>query len=218
MSTNDTTTTDTTTTDTTAADVPGSRLTGPEAPAAFTTTAAGPVDASAYVAAQRTDSLEHLERLRATAADTTAEAGTRNRAACHALAQEAALIDEVDARLLAGLIDALERVPGIREGDFIRYAGGTLERVSAIWQDTSGAPSSVQTSRGGSFHLGPGYVSFSGGLNHGCAVSTLVDTGERRPGAVWFPHHGRLTAGCARHALAPFRVWDSHERDSSRTT
>jgi hypothetical protein len=97
--------------------------------------------------------------------------------------------DELDAELLWERYGLFQHDPKPRCGDFVRFACGTLRRISHIW------PDGVQTSAGGDWYLGHGYVSFSGALYTSVPLSTLVRTDETREGRFWFFHHDRPGAG-----------------------
>lgn len=110
--------------------------------------------------------------------------------------------DDRDAELLCQRATELDADPGPRCGDFVRFADGRMERVSHVWD------AAVQTSEGGSFYLGHGYVSFSGGLNPSIPAAELRRADEAQDGSCWFFHHDRFTAHNAVHATMPFRVYD----------
>ena len=89
-------------------------------------------------------------------------------------------------------------------GDYVDFADGVTRRISHVW--TFG-DLTVQTSDGGSFYLGEGYCSFSGGLHPGVAMDTLALTGAMREGAVWFFHHDYTTAHNGVYTSMPFAVY-----------
>lgn len=153
------------------------------------------------------DQLAAFDRI---AADESIPESTRSSAAMHAAAMRHKLVDARDWELLTEYIAATCDQPGPIVGDFVLYPGGELERVSYV-HGYNAQGGTVQTSPGGSFHLGRGYVSFSGGLNPGVQRSSLTDTGYRRDGTVWIAHHGRLVADCARNVNAPFRIYTTTE-------
>lgn len=115
-------------------------------------------------------------------------------------------LDQRDRLLLAQRRDALERNEGPRVGDYVDFADGVQRRISHIWGEGWDRPG-AQTSDGGSFYLGDGYVSFSGGLHPLVPFTTLTLTEERRAGAVWFFHHDYATAHNGIGAVIPFRVY-----------
>src|SRR5216117_3642018 len=96
--------------------------------------------------------------------------------------------DERDAEILAKRIAMLDEITGPRTGDFVIFADDVTRRISYIWRDEHGAAFSVQTSDGGTYYLGEGYVSMSGSLFSGVKPETLTLTDERRDGRVWFFH------------------------------
>lgn len=111
-------------------------------------------------------------------------------------------LDERDRVILDERTAALDKHPGIRVGDFVRFADGATRRVSYLW------PHGAQTSDGGSYYLGHGYVSMSGSLYSPVKLDTLTLTRETRPGAVWFFHHDHFTAHNGVHANIPFRLYE----------
>jgi len=67
---------------------------------------------------------------------------------------------------------------------------------------------SAQTCGGGSFHLtSDGYISYSGGLDHGLLLSEIELTTQKYVLPVWFCHRGYLTGGCGIYAHIECRVW-----------
>jgi hypothetical protein len=92
-------------------------------------------------------------------------------------------------------------------GDFIEFADGIMRRISYIWHLDDG--NRAQTSDGGSFYLGDGYVSFSGSLYPGVPVSSLNAANLMGPGRVWIFHHDHHTAHNRVEFFVPFRVWTS---------
>lgn len=95
-------------------------------------------------------------------------------------------------------------------GDYVEFSDGIVHRVSHVWGD------GVQTSKGGSFYLGEGYMAFSGGLEPSIPYSDLTDTGEMRNGGIWIFHHNYATAGGGVNGEIPFKVYradrPTHER------
>lgn len=120
-------------------------------------------------------------------------------------------LDQRDQAIIAGRIEALNRVDGPREGDWVDFADGTSRRVSHVWgaewDSEAGCLSGVQTSSGGSFYLGYGRVSFSGSLYPLVPMGSLTLTGDTRPGDVWIFHHDHHTAHNGIDAEIGFRVY-----------
>lgn len=113
-----------------------------------------------------------------------------------------AALDERDQAILDARVSALNAIPGPRVGDFVRFADGTIRRISHIWDD------GPQTSDGGSYYLGNGYVSMSGGLFPHVPNSSITPTEEKREGSAWFFHHDYATAHNGVGVLVAFRVFD----------
>jgi hypothetical protein len=121
-------------------------------------------------------------------------------------------LDERDSAILAARIEAFDRVNGPRDGDYVRFADGIERRISFVtpieWLPEC---DSIQTSDGGSWYLGNGYVSFSGGLYRGVKRETLTLTEETKPGSVWFFHHDYHTAHNGIDTTISFRVYECSE-------
>jgi hypothetical protein len=79
--------------------------------------------------------------------------------------------------------------------------GGELERFSHDWGD------GLQTSPGGSWYMGEGYVSFSGGLNPTIPIERIERTEETRDGCFWLFHHNFWGTGRGVDFRAPCRVY-----------
>ena len=126
--------------------------------------------------------------------------------------QTATELDERDAAILAERTRLFDEAPGPREGDYVIFADGTERRVSFVtpleWLPEC---DSVQTSDGGSWYLGEGYCSFSGGLYRGVKRDTLTLTDETRAGSCWFFHHNHRMAHNGVEVLIPFRVYECSE-------
>jgi hypothetical protein len=120
-------------------------------------------------------------------------------------------LDERDAEIYRQRFHAFYDVHGPRVGDFVRFADGIERRISFIsppeWLEEPDPVDAVQTSDGGSWYLGNGYTSFSGGLFPPVKRSTLTDTGERKRGRVWFFHHDYRTAHNGVDTDMDFRVF-----------
>lgn len=106
---------------------------------------------------------------------------------------------------------ALDEDTRPRVGDFVHFADGAERRISYIWRDETGAAFSIQTSDGGSWYLGNGYVSFSGSLHPGIEPGALRPTGESKVGAVWFFNHDQARAHNGVDTYATFRVFTCSE-------
>lgn len=92
-------------------------------------------------------------------------------------------LDDKDRAIIAEHTAAFDAIPGPRTGDYVEFTDGITRRISYRWDD------SVQTSNGGSWHLGDGWVIFSGSLSVSVPLDTLTETDERREGSVWIFHH-----------------------------
>lgn len=106
-----------------------------------------------------------------------------------------------DAATVREHMASLDERTGPRVGDFVRFADGILRRISYDWGD------GVQTSDGGSFHLGAYGVSFSGALYGTVPTDSLTLSDEVKTGDVWVFHNGLPGAGRGVHFQPEFRVY-----------
>jgi hypothetical protein len=118
-----------------------------------------------------------------------------------------AVTDTQDAALIADRMAALKARKGPQVGEFVRFADGTMRRISYHWTDDAGWDGGVQTSDGGSFHLGEYGISFSGSLYSTIPTDELKPTDETLPGSVWVFHHGFPGAGRGVDTRVDMRVW-----------
>jgi hypothetical protein len=93
------------------------------------------------------------------------------------------LPDERDQQIAEEKIKAYDEIPGPRVGDFIILPNGKYQRFSHEW------PDQIQTCDEGSFYLGKGYASMSGGLDPGYKKEEIIPTEQIRTGHFWFFHH-----------------------------
>lgn len=110
-------------------------------------------------------------------------------------------LDEKDTQILTKRRAAFDAIKGPRVGDFIKMLDGTLQRFSHDWDDD------IQTAEGGSFYIGPGYVSFSGGLNPAIPKASIILTDEVSGGAFWFFHHDQHRAHNGVNFFMPCRIF-----------
>lgn len=109
--------------------------------------------------------------------------------------------DERDVELATQYLKHWNAILKPRVGDYIIMPDGTYERFSYDW-DTG-----LQTSPGGSFHLGDGYASFSGGLNPVIPNESILPTDLKMVGDFWMAHNGYLCASCGVGVTALCRVY-----------
>ena len=105
-------------------------------------------------------------------------------------------LDAQDTAILAKRERLRDRKQGPRGGDFVVFEDGSLRRISgagviSFWN--GGEAPLVRLSwaeHENSYYLeDDGRVQVSGGNAEHLLISSLVDSGETRPGAVWFTHH-----------------------------
>lgn len=95
---------------------------------------------------------------------------------------------DINQELLARRVAAFNNRPGARIGDFIRLPDlhPKLGKWTRITHDHGDL---LQTGghAGSSYYFGSeGYLSYSGGLDHGVSPDSLIPTNETRTGTVWF--------------------------------
>lgn len=119
-------------------------------------------------------------------------------------------LDKRNTEILTERMRLLDAQPGPRVGDYVRLPDGKLHRFSHRW-DASENPSPAdvlfQTSSSGSWYLGDGWCSFSGGLDPSIPLSEIQSTDETCTGQVWFFDHNWAEANNALHVNVPFRVF-----------
>jgi hypothetical protein len=118
-------------------------------------------------------------------------------------------LDDKDAQIVQRRSDTLIAQSEPDVGDFVIFADGVERRISHVWNWED--DHDIQTSDGGSWYLGEGYCSFSGGLFTSVKASTLVNTGTTRPGSVWIFHHDFATAHNGIDTQIEFKVWKCGE-------
>ena len=113
-------------------------------------------------------------------------------------------ISDKDLNILKTRIKEYDRIKDARVGDFFITSEDHYVRFTHAWDDH------IQTSeseKSGSFYLGNGYISYSGGLDPGFKYSEIVDTGQIKKGWIWFFHDGWQLAHCGVHFNIDFRVF-----------
>lgn len=99
-----------------------------------------------------------------------------------------------------------DKLEGPRIGDFAAFPDGHLERFCQHWGDA------IQTSKGGSYYLGRGYVSMSGGCNPAIPLERIFNSGQTRLGNFWFFHHDVSQAHSDVGVEMPCRVFAITEK------
>src|SRR5689334_8966031 len=117
--------------------------------------------------------------------------------------QPNAHLDDHDKVILRDRSIALGRRQDVRVGDFIRMKDGSERRIAHRWDDR------VQTTDHGSFYLGAGGMSFSGGLDSAIPLDRVrLIHHIGRLGRVWFFHHDQWRAHSGVHGWLDFRVYE----------
>jgi hypothetical protein len=103
-------------------------------------------------------------------------------------------------------------------GDYVLFpepGGQREERIAHDWGPEIGFQTTRETS--GSFYLGDGYASFSGGLEPGIVPgASLADTGGTREGGFWFFSGDYRRAHNGVDVLAPCRVYRYEPPDPAK--
>ncbi|HBB16878.1 MAG TPA: hypothetical protein DCZ97_07710 [Syntrophus sp. (in: bacteria)] len=103
---------------------------------------------------------------------------------------------------------------GPRVGDYL-YIPQTDERIPQYTRFTHHWGDRIQTggtqNHGGYYLDRNGFFSYSGGLDSGIATADLIDTGETRPGSLWFFDGNVAGAGRGVHFMADMRVYTVRE-------
>lgn len=120
-------------------------------------------------------------------------------------------LDERDRQILWERRHSIELADEPRCGDYVEFADGTTRRISHVYGADWGDMAGVQTSDGGSWYLGNGYVSFSGSLYPSVKMTTLTLTDQQRAGSAWFFHHDWATRENGVDVTIPFRVYHCTE-------
>ena len=120
--------------------------------------------------------------------------------------------DERDAQIVAARAETYDAIRGPRVGDYIsfRNGAGPTRRISHVWPadcyedgiarlQTSDLPGGDEPWHSGTYYLGNGYVSYSGGLHGSVKADTLTEAGNGdsygTPGTIWIFHHDLRGAG-----------------------
>ena len=119
------------------------------------------------------------------------------------------ILDERNQAILARNIAAYNEIKGPRVGDFLELPRISKHQKHDITRFTAGWDDHIQTGRScdGSFHLGNGYVSFSGSLEPGVQRDDIVATDHVRRGSCWFFRDDYPGAGRGLYTQAEFRVF-----------
>lgn len=113
-----------------------------------------------------------------------------------------AVLDDRNLEILRRNLEALDKHDGPRVGDFVEFADGVVRRFSHDWDEYG-----LQTSDGGSWHLGNGFLSFSGSLHPTVSRETLTRADEIRSGSAWIWHHDWSGASRGVDVTIPLRVF-----------
>ena len=109
--------------------------------------------------------------------------------------------DERDLAMVAERMAAMDSREGPRVGDYVIFRDGTVARFAHDWGDR------LQTTPGGSFYLGNGYLSMSGSLDRSIPKDSLTLTDQTREGSAWVFHHNMHQAHYGVAVRVPLRVF-----------
>jgi len=117
-------------------------------------------------------------------------------------------LDEIDQAILERRQSLWDENQGARVGDFVIMPDGDTRRFTHDWHD--GLQTTLPKTIDGSFYLGQGFISFSGGLDPIIPRIHLLDIGKTELGRVWFFHHNEQRAHNAVHPWMKCRVFECH--------
>lgn len=117
-----------------------------------------------------------------------------------------ARLDGLNMKLLTERLAALNERQGPRVGDFVVFADG-IERRFTHDHDEHGLQTTDARFGSASFHLGDGFLNYSGSLRPPVKRETLRPLNEVRYGWAWFFHHDWPQAHHAVHVSIPLRVF-----------
>ena len=107
-----------------------------------------------------------------------------------------------DLDILKSRIELFDKRTGPRVGDYLELPYGIFTRFTHAWDD------GIQIGGGSaSYYLGNGYISYSGGLDPSIEYKSMVDTGQKKDGMVWWFHHDHSGGGRGVYSYMPFRVF-----------
>lgn len=116
-----------------------------------------------------------------------------------------AVLEDRNLKILTDRLAQLDEDTGPRVGDYVKFSDGVVRRFSHAWDE------GIQTSDGGRWYFGNGYLSFSGSLFAPIPFDTLIETGDPRLdtrwGNAWFFHHDWAKADNGVDVLIPLRVY-----------
>jgi hypothetical protein len=115
--------------------------------------------------------------------------------------------DARDGEILCKRAQAFIELEGPQVGDFVDFADGVTRRISYVWKLDDKVECQTTELSGGSYYLGEGYASFSGGLLPSVDAATFTLSFEQRAGRFWFFHHGFAGAHQGVECSANCRVW-----------
>lgn len=119
--------------------------------------------------------------------------------------------DRFNQEMIASIAEERDGVANPRCGDYVRFADGSMRRISHVWKwdsDDPALPNKVQTSWGGSWHMTRGGASFSGSLYGGPRLADMRLTTESKPGQFWVFDRDEWGAGRGIYFEAPCRVYE----------
>lgn len=115
------------------------------------------------------------------------------------------MLDEKDRAILNVRQTQWDEDDGIRVGDRLILADGSIRRVAHVWNDS--VQPTLGAGEGMSFYLSGYSMSFSGGLSSAIPLDRIKKVNGETYGSVWFFHHGEVKAHNGVMALARLRIY-----------
>lgn len=105
--------------------------------------------------------------------------------------------------ILEECMSAFNQLDGPRVGDFLLMPNGKFTRFTHKWDDHMQTGGHTQSQ----YYLGPGYLSYSGGLDPGIKIKEIELTEMTKNGKVWFFSEGHAGADNDVSYMVQFRVY-----------
>ncbi len=114
-------------------------------------------------------------------------------------------MNERDKQILAIRQAAFITRTAAKAGDVIRFNDGKLARMAHVWDDCIQPTIHINS---GSFYVGEGYMSYSGGLESSIPMDKFTRTNETIPARAWFFHNDWAQAHNGIDVMIDCPVWE----------